>query len=317
VKTKQNQLKTLSNASLRCTDYHNVRAFWKELEGKEMAHSAVPFCGACGGEYRPSRGGWSHGRIVLPHYQGLRAGAQAGDPLHDTCYQAIYKTMRSAQQLPQRKRKRDDAALQQQPAAAIAPAAAAALCPKGCSSYAKDERSAADLLAQHFKAEPIATLHAAAPARDVMVAHIPKTQVGSADAAASTVQKRSSVVEHVLHAVAVPPPTLTAQRSGVVSANGAVSAAVLQQQQQQQQQQQLDAQRHLNAQRQSVVKRALPAYTAAVESASGFRIGPLTVDELMELKKFTGYVLSCNCSACNYTARNCNTCNTVDDAVVL
>jgi hypothetical protein len=137
-------------------------------------------------------------------------------------------------------------------------------------------------LAKRFKAKPnkpIATLHAAAAARDVTVAHVPKTLVGSADAKPSTVRARSAVVEDVLHAVAVPqPPPLTAHQH-----NGVAGAAV-------QQQQQLDEQRHMNAQRQSIVNRALPAFTAAAKSANGFRLGPFTVDELMELKKFTGYV---------------------------
>jgi hypothetical protein len=54
--------------------------------------------------------------------------------------------------------------------------------------------------------------------------------------------------------------------------------------------QQLDEQRHLDAQRQAIVNSALPAFTAAAKSGNGFRLGPFTVDELMELKKFTGYV---------------------------
>jgi hypothetical protein len=141
-----------------------------------------------------------------------------------------------------------------------------------------EELRCAELLAQRFQTEPIATLHATAPARDVTVAHVPKPKVGSADAAASTVRGRSALLEKVMDAVAVP----SAARH-VSNAGGATS-------QQQQQQQLLDAKRHLDAQRQSLVKRELPAYTAAVDAASGTRHGPFTVDELMELKKFTGYV---------------------------
>jgi hypothetical protein len=139
-------------------------------------------------------------------------------------------------------------------------------------------------LAKRFKAEPhtpIATLHAAAAARDVTVAHVPKTQVGSADAGASTVRARSALLEDVLHAVAVPqpPPFAAQQHNGVVPS----------------QQQQADEQRHVDAQRQDIVNRALPAYTAAAKSGNGFRLGPFTVDELMELKKFTGYVCAGAC----------------------
>ena len=267
-----------------------------------MAHSAKQRCGLCGDWHKPSRGGWSHGRTVQLHYPGLRAGAQAGDPLHDACYQAIYKTMRAAQ--PQRKRKRDAGAAPAQVAAAARPAAAAAaaaapaapaaaLCPKGCSSPAAAERAAAALLAKRFKAEPnspIATLHAAAAARDVTVAHVPTTVVGSADAGASTVRARSALVEHVLHALAVPqPPPPTADCAAVPP-----------------EQQQLDEQRHVDAQRQAIVNRALPAYTAAAKSGNGFRLGPFTVDELMELKKFTGYVCCCCALLLFPRARSCD-----------
>lgn len=144
-----------------------------------------------------------------------------------------------------------------------------------------EELRCAELLAQRFQTEPhkpIATLHATAPSRDVTVAHVPKPKVGSADAAASTVRGRSALVEKVMDAVAVP-----SAAQHVANAGSATS-------QQQQQQQQSDSKRHLDAQRQSLVKRELPAYTAAVEAASGARLGPFTVDELMELKKFTGYV---------------------------
>jgi len=140
----------------------------------------------------------------------------------------------------------------------------------------------AELLAQRFQTEPLATLHATAPARDVTVAHLPKPKVGSADAAASTVRGRSALLEKVIDAVAVP-----SAAQHVTNAGGAAS------QQQQQQQQQLDSKRHLDAQRQSLVKRDLSAYTDAVDAASGTRHGPFTVDELMELKKFTGYVVRC------------------------
>jgi hypothetical protein len=260
-----------------------------------MAHSAVLCCGVCGKDYQPHRGGWSQRHHVQLHYLGLRPGAQAGDPLHDACYQAMYKAMRAAQppQHAQRKRKRDDAGagaaqpvaaqVAARPAVPAVAAPAVVLCPKGCPSPADAERAAAALLAKRFNAKPkkpIATLHAAAPTRDVTVAHVPKTQVGSADAGASTVRARSALVEHVLHAVAVPLPSPFAaqQHNGVV---------------QQPEQQQLDEQRHVDAQRQAVVNHALPAYTAAAKSGNGFRIGPFTVDELMELKKFTGYVWCC------------------------
>ncbi len=47
------------------------------------------------------------------------------------------------------------------------------------------------------------------------------------------------------------------------------------------------AKQHLDAQRESLVKREL-LYTAAVDAATGVRHGPFTIDELLELKKFTG-----------------------------
>jgi hypothetical protein len=126
------------------------------------------------------------------------------------------------------------------------------------------ERECAELLAQRFNAkpqQPIATLHAGAPARDVTVVHIPKTKVGSADAGDSTVRARSALVEQVIEAVAVP------------TANQHSDAA----------------KPDLDAQRQSLVKRELPAYTAAVDAATGgWRHDPFTVAELLELKKFTG-----------------------------
>ena len=43
----------------------------------------------------------------------------------------------------------------------------------------------------------------------------------------------------------------------------------------------------LDVQRQSLVKRELPAFVSAVDAAAGERRGPFTV-ELLELKKFTG-----------------------------
>ncbi len=58
-----------------------------------MAHSGVAACGRCGGWFEPTRGGWAQGHHVQPHYPGLRAGAQPGDPLHDKCYQTIYRLM--------------------------------------------------------------------------------------------------------------------------------------------------------------------------------------------------------------------------------
>ena len=233
-----------------------------------MAHSAVPLCGRCSAEYIPSRGGWSHGRAVQPHHTGLRPGARPGDPLHDRCYQAIYQTMRSAGK--KRKRSVDDS-VGAQPAATVADdAAPPILCPKGCANSAADEQAAAELLATQFNAkqqQPIATLHASAPARDVTVAHIPKTKVGSADAGDSTVRARSALVEQVIEAVSVP---ATKQHSDAAKPD-------------------------LDAQRQSLVKRELPAYTAAVDTANGgWRLGPFTVAELLELKKFTGYVTSPN-----------------------
>ena len=132
------------------------------------------------------------------------------------------------------------------------------------------ELECAELLATRFNAkpqQPIATLHASAPARDVTVVHIPKTQVGSADAGDSTVRARSALVEQVIEAVAVP---ATKQHSDNAKAD-------------------------VDAQRQSLVKRELPAYTAAVDAANGgWRHGPFTVAELLELKKFTGLVTTAN-----------------------
>jgi hypothetical protein len=123
-------------------------------------------------------------------------------------------------------------------------------------------------LSRQFKAEPhspVATLHATAPPRDLTVAHLPNPTVGSADAAASTVRARSALLENVMHAVAVP--------GRHDSSGGADDAA---------------AEQHLDAQRQSLVQRQLPAYTAAIDAVTGERHGPFTIEELLELKKFTG-----------------------------
>jgi hypothetical protein len=102
------------------------------------------------------------------------------------------------------------------------------------------------------------------------VAHLPHPLVGSADAAARTVRARSALLENVMHAVAVPggaqqPP----------DPKGAAADSVA-------------AKQHLDAQRESLVKRELSAYTAAVDAATGVRHGPFTIAELLELKKFTG-----------------------------
>ena len=107
------------------------------------------------------------------------------------------------------------------------------------------------------------TLHAATPQRNVTVANVPTPTIGSASASASTVRARSALVEHVMEAVAVP---LTKQHCNAAKPD-------------------------LDAQRQSLVKRELPAFVSAVDAATGERRGPFTVEELLELKKFTGYVL--------------------------
>jgi hypothetical protein len=56
-----------------------------------MARSDVPQCGKCGGWYEPSRGGYKYGYTVHKGYPRLRDGAKEGDPLHDSCYQQIYR----------------------------------------------------------------------------------------------------------------------------------------------------------------------------------------------------------------------------------
>ena len=51
-----------------------------------------------------------------------------------------------------------------------------------------------------------------------------------------------------------------------------------------------DSKRHLDAQRESLVKRATPEFKAAVEKVTGVSIGrPFTVEEALELKKHCGY----------------------------
>jgi hypothetical protein len=243
-----------------------------------MQGSRLLRCGKCGDDYRQSRGGWSHGRTVHPHYPGLRLGAQEGDPLHDACYQTIYRAMvcffvfvlaliwlRVGQQSKKRKRDMDDkhAHNEENPASAAAGAAA----PNGGALTAAEQAQCAALLSRQFKAKPIVTLHATAPHRNLTVAHLPNAMVGSADAAASTVRARSALIEHVMHAVAAPNPGL---HGCDYAADGEA------------------AKKHSDAQRESLVKRQLPAYTAAVATATGTSHGPFTVDELLELKKFTG-----------------------------
>jgi hypothetical protein len=109
----------------------------------------------------------------------------------------------------------------------------------------------------HAAAAPISTVHSPAH-KELTIAHLPTTEIGSADASKSTVQQRSALTEKVLHTLAVP-------------AGGG------------------GGDRHVAAQLQSIVKREPELYRDAVETASGVEAGQrLTVEDMMELKRLPG-----------------------------
>lgn len=76
-------------ASLQCCQREEMCGFCFGVLLAEM----VAQCGRCGGWFEPTRGGWSGKYVSRLHYPGLRCGVQSGDPLHDKCYQTIYRLM--------------------------------------------------------------------------------------------------------------------------------------------------------------------------------------------------------------------------------
>jgi len=75
--------------SVQCSDANDVVFLVTRADADEMEGSALLHCGKCGKQYHPSQGGWSHGYTVHEGMSGLRNGASAGDPLHDSCYKSV------------------------------------------------------------------------------------------------------------------------------------------------------------------------------------------------------------------------------------
>jgi hypothetical protein len=268
------------------------------------------YCGKCGDEYHPSQGGWSHGRRTHLRYPLLRDGAKEDDPLHDWCYKEIYNvmvhvhtpanaqvttslcTLQRAEEVeheanapaepPPLEPYDDDSANSGRPPhtadtfhkrfrsfeatdVAFDRHRANMTLTGGAGPLTAEEQAAlAALLRRQFgpTTEPLTALPSS-NGRDFVVAHLRKPIIGSADAKSSSVRERSAVTEKVLTALSVP--------------DDAASTP--------------DSERHLDAQRESLVKRATPQFKAAVEKVTGVSIGrPFTVDEELELKKHCGYV---------------------------
>jgi hypothetical protein len=122
-----------------------------------------------------------------------------------------------------------------------------------------EDKLLAHLLSRKLNADsaPITTVHSPHH-HELNIAHLPAPRFGSADAGASTLQKRSALNEMVLRSLAVP------EGGG-------------------------GADRHVGAQLRSIVKREPDLYSAALEAVSGVEAGQrMTVDDLVELKRLTG-----------------------------
>lgn len=151
---------------------------------------------------------------------------------------------------------------------------------------AEEQSLLASLLKRQFDTArgPIAAVPAP-NAKDVVIAHLPKAEVGSADAASSTVRARSALTEKVMNVMSVP-----------VTDNGASAAASASDS---------DSKRHLQAHRESLVKRAKPEFIDAVEKVTGVTVGrPFTAEEVAELKKYCGYVFGV-CTKCAWCEHMC------------
>lgn len=159
----------------------------------------------------------------------------------------------------------------------------------GAGPLTSEEQSVlASLLKRQFDAAqgPIAAVPTP-NAKEMVVAHLPKAEVGSADAASSTVRARSALTEKVMNVISVP------MTDGSASAASSASDT--------------DSKRHLQAQRESLVKRAKPEFIDAVETATGVKVGrPFTAEEVAELKKHLGYVFGAVCPLRRATA--CSWC---------
>jgi hypothetical protein len=106
-------------------------------------------------------------------------------------------------------------------------------------------------------------------ARPLTIAALKAPKIGSADAADSTVRSRSALTESVMKEISVPKESNPKEEK-----------------------------EHLQAQRESLVKRQKTEYAAAFKEVTG--VDPdqrLTAKEMLELKKLTGYtVYSLQCS---------------------
>ena len=130
---------------------------------------------------------------------------------------------------------------------------------------AQERTAFASLLRRHLPPHDVATVHPPS-GHDLTIARLPVPRKGSADAEHSTVDERARLEEKVLTTISVPAAAAAAD----------------------------DSDRHLAAQREAIVKRHKTEYIDAVEQATGLNIASqFTVDDLLELKKSTGYVVRC------------------------
>jgi hypothetical protein len=127
---------------------------------------------------------------------------------------------------------------------------------------AQERTALASLLRRHLPPHDVATVHPPS-GHDLTIARLPIPRTGSADAERSTKEERARLEEKVLTTLSVP--------------TAAAAAG--------------DSERHLAAQREVIVKRHKSEYIEAMEHATGLNVtSRFTVDDLLELKKSTGYV---------------------------
>jgi hypothetical protein len=128
---------------------------------------------------------------------------------------------------------------------------------------ADEDRLLSNLLRRAVKAEPSSIVSIDRPSQHPLtVAELKSPTVGSAAAADSTVRSRSALTEIVMKEISVPKESSDKEEK-----------------------------KHLQAQRESLVKRQKTEYIEAVKEVTG--VDPnrqLTVKEMLELKKLTGYV---------------------------
>ena len=128
---------------------------------------------------------------------------------------------------------------------------------------ADEDRLLSNLLRRAVKQEPSSIISIDQPSHHpLIVTELKSPKVGSADAADSTVRSRSALTENVMKEISVPKESSDKEEK-----------------------------KHLQAQRESLVKRQKTEYIEAVKEVTG--VDPdrrLTAQEMLELKKLTGYV---------------------------